>query len=62
VVVARAVGTPEEALTVSTLHAVDAGAVDMRTLVIVGSSTTRTMATGNGHRRVYTPRRYPATA
>jgi precorrin-2 C20-methyltransferase/precorrin-3B C17-methyltransferase len=62
VVVARAVGTADEAVTVTTLDAVDVAAIDMRTLVIVGSSTTRTLATRNGHRRVYTPRRYPAPA
>jgi precorrin-2 C20-methyltransferase/precorrin-3B C17-methyltransferase len=59
VVVARAVGTREEALTVATLDAVDADAVDMRTLLIVGSSTTRMTPSTNGHPRVYTPRRYP---
>jgi precorrin-2 C20-methyltransferase / precorrin-3B C17-methyltransferase len=60
VVVARAVGAPEESVTVTTLGALDLDAVDMRTLLIVGSSTTRVVAS-NGHRpRVYTPRRYPA--
>ena len=60
VVVARAVGAPEESVTVTTLGAVDLDAVDMRTLLIVGSSTTRTVAS-NGHApRVYTPRSYPA--
>ena len=38
--------------------AVDLDAVDMRTLLIVGSSTTRTIA--GPAPRVYTPRRYPA--
>jgi len=40
---------------------VDAGAVDMRTLLIVGASTTRVIAArgGAGGARVYTPRRYP---
>jgi len=55
VVVARAVGSPEEAVTVTTLAEVDLAAVDMRTLLIVGSSTTRVTAGG----AVYTPRRYP---
>ena len=54
VVVARAVGSPEEAVTVTTIGEVDLGVVDMRTLLIVGSSTTR--AAGG---RVYTPRSYP---
>ncbi|HEV7772282.1 MAG TPA: precorrin-3B C(17)-methyltransferase [Conexibacter sp.] len=61
VVVARAVGAPEEAIDVTTLGGLDLELVDMRTLLIVGSSTTRVLASGNGGPpRVYTPRRYPA--
>jgi len=61
VVVARAVGAPEESVTVTTLGELPLDAVDMRTLLIVGSSTTRVLASGNGGPpRVYTPRRYPA--
>ena len=60
VVVARAVGTGEEAVTVTTLGGLDAAVVDMRTLLIVGSSTTRVIANGAQPPRVYTPRRYPA--
>ena len=56
VVVARAVGSDEERVTVTTLDELDPAVVDMRTLLIVGSSTTRIV---NGS-RVYTPRRYPA--
>lgn len=56
VVVARAVGAADETVTVTTLGDVELGAVDMRTLLIVGSSTTRVTAAG----AVYTPRRYPA--
>jgi precorrin-2 C20-methyltransferase / precorrin-3B C17-methyltransferase len=58
VVVARAVGAPEESVSVTTLGDIDLDAVDMRTLLIVGSSTTRTIAGPSP--RVYTPRRYPA--
>jgi precorrin-2 C20-methyltransferase/precorrin-3B C17-methyltransferase len=59
VVVARAVGDPEETITVTTLAALDPAGVDMRTLLIVGSSTTR-VTDGDGRAaRVYTPRRYP---
>ncbi len=57
VVVARAVGAPEEAVTVTTLAGVDLDAVDMRTLLIVGSSATRVI--DGAPPRVYTPRRYP---
>jgi precorrin-2 C20-methyltransferase/precorrin-3B C17-methyltransferase len=66
VVVARAVGDAEERVTVTTLGALanpgtgELDAVDMRTLLIVGSSTTRTMAASGRGPRVYTPRRYPA--
>jgi precorrin-2 C20-methyltransferase/precorrin-3B C17-methyltransferase len=53
VVVARAVGSEAESVSVTTLGALDLEAVDMRTLLIIGSSTTRAV---NGF--VYTPRRY----
>lgn len=59
VVVARAVGAPEEQVTVAALAELPLDAVDMRTLLIVGSSTTRAVAGHNGRPRVYTPRRYP---
>ena len=36
--------------------------VDMLTVVIVGSSQTRTVATGDGRTWVYTPRGYAAKA
>jgi precorrin-2 C20-methyltransferase/precorrin-3B C17-methyltransferase len=55
VVVGRAIGTDEQQITVTTLGALDPERVDMRCLVIVGSSQTRV---ANG--RVFTPRRYPA--
>lgn len=59
VVVARAVGSDEESLSVTTLAELELDEVDMRTLLIVGSSTTRTLRTGNGATSVYTPRSYP---
>jgi precorrin-2 C20-methyltransferase/precorrin-3B C17-methyltransferase len=61
VVVARAVGSDAEVVTVTTLGDLDAEVVDMRTLLIVGSSTTTTIsANGRGGRElVYTPRSYP---
>jgi len=63
VVVARAVGSDAEAVTVTTLCGLDVDVVDMRTLLIVGSSTTRIIsANGAGGRdRVYTPRSYPGS-
>ncbi|GAC1326152.1 MAG: precorrin-2 C(20)-methyltransferase [Thermoleophilaceae bacterium] len=60
VVVARAVGSDVEAVTVATLATLDPGVVDMRTLLIVGSSTTRVISANGrgGPDRVYTPRGY----
>jgi precorrin-2 C20-methyltransferase / precorrin-3B C17-methyltransferase len=57
-VVARAVGGDAESVTVTTLGELDVEAVDMRTLLIVGSSTTRVVDAPAGT-RVYTPRSYP---
>jgi precorrin-2 C20-methyltransferase / precorrin-3B C17-methyltransferase len=58
VVVARAVGSDAESVAVTTLAGLDVDAVDMRTLLIVGSSTTRVVL--GDPPRVYTPRWYPA--
>jgi len=60
VVVARAVGAADEQVTVTTLGELDAGVVDMRTLLIVGSSMTRVVRNDGPLPHVYTPRRYPA--
>jgi len=60
VVIARAVGSDDEAVTVTTLGRLEIETIDMRTLLIVGSSTTRTVSDGDRRPRVYTPRRYPA--
>ncbi len=59
VVVARDVGGPAESITVTTLAGFDAESVDMRTLLVIGSSTTRVIGGEAGSRQVYTPRRYP---
>lgn len=53
VVVARAVGSAEERVTVTTLAEFDPSVVDMRTMLIVGASTTRAYGT-----RVFTSRTY----
>jgi precorrin-2 C20-methyltransferase/precorrin-3B C17-methyltransferase len=60
VVIGRAVGTAEQQVTVTTLGDLDPGQVDMRCLLIVGSSQTRVLRTRSGPDRVITPRRYPA--
>src|SRR6201996_7844082 len=59
VVVGRAVGTDEQQVTVTTLGEFDPGQVDMRCLVIVGSTQSRVVRDGVGTARVITPRRYP---
>ncbi len=55
VVLGRDIGRPDESLRVVTLGTLDPADVDMRTVVIVGSSTTTTF---DGGRWVYTPRWY----
>lgn len=59
VVLGRDVGRPGETLTVTSIAAVHAAQVDMRTVVIVGSTQTRTVARPDGGVWVYTPRWYP---
>lgn len=59
VVIGRAVGTDAQSVTVTTLGEFDPGQVDMRCLVIVGSSQSRVVRAGSGTPRVITPRRYP---
>ena len=58
VIFARAVSTPDEALTIVTLPDARPEMADMRTVVIVGSSTTRIIAR-DGQPFVYTPRSMP---
>ncbi|WP_200236929.1 precorrin-3B C(17)-methyltransferase [Thiohalocapsa halophila] len=58
VVLGRDVGRPREQLTVTTLAELQPEQVDMRTLVIVGSSRTRRIERADGGCWVYTPRFY----
>ncbi|MEU4092585.1 precorrin-2 C(20)-methyltransferase [Streptomyces sp. NPDC026673] len=60
VVVARDVGGPEQAVRVTTLENLDPATVDMRCVLLVGSSQTRAVRRGDGTTVVWTPRRYPA--
>ena len=55
VIVGRDVDGPEESVRVVELGALEPAEIDMRTLLIVGSSQTRWTASG----AVYSPRRYP---
>ncbi|MWV15855.1 precorrin-3B C(17)-methyltransferase [Pseudomonas sp. L-22-4S-12] len=59
VVLGRDIGRPAEALRVLTLGELSAELVDMRTLVIIGSSQTRRFPRAGGGEWVYTPRWYP---
>jgi precorrin-2 C20-methyltransferase / precorrin-3B C17-methyltransferase len=60
VVIGRDVGGPTESIRVTTLEELDPATVDMRCLLIVGSSQTRAGVRGDGTPMVYTPRHYPA--
>jgi len=60
VVVGRDVGGPAESVRVTTLAELDPAAIDMRCLLIVGSSQTRAVTRNDGATFVYTPRHYPA--
>jgi precorrin-2 C20-methyltransferase/precorrin-3B C17-methyltransferase len=55
VVVGRDVGGPEESIVVTTLEAFDPETVDMRCLVLIGSTQTQVTPSG----KVFTSRRYP---
>jgi precorrin-3B C17-methyltransferase len=60
VMFAQAIGRPDEWLHVSTLAKIDPALADMRTLVIVGASTTRVIARPGRDPWVYSPRRLKA--
>ncbi|WP_040259964.1 precorrin-3B C(17)-methyltransferase [Pseudomonas massiliensis] len=59
VVLGRDIARPAERLRVVTLGELTPEMVDMRTMVLVGSSTTRTIAREGEQPWVYTPRWYP---
>jgi cobalt-precorrin 5A hydrolase/precorrin-3B C17-methyltransferase len=58
VAIARNLGREGETVTVTTLDRIDPQEVDMLSLVLVGSSATRTVSCGSGGLKVYTPRGY----
>ncbi|KAF4410556.1 precorrin-2 C(20)-methyltransferase [Streptomyces lycii] len=59
VVLARDVGGPEERVRIVRLAELEPEQVDMRTILLVGSSQTRAVTRGDGRETVWTPRRYP---
>ena len=60
VVLGRDVGGPGERIVVTRLADLDPAAVDMRTLLLIGSSQTQLAERGDGVEVVFTPRRYRA--
>ncbi|TQF06104.1 precorrin-2 C(20)-methyltransferase [Kitasatospora acidiphila] len=59
VVMARDVGGPTERVRTVKLGELDPAEVDMRTILLIGSSQTQAVQRGNGTEVVWTPRRYP---
>lgn len=61
VVLGRDVGGPEESVRIVRLAELDPAQVDMRTILLVGSTQTVTVrrGEGDGEQIVWTPRRYP---
>ncbi|MFD3546901.1 precorrin-2 C(20)-methyltransferase [Streptomyces sp. NPDC058655] len=59
VVVARDVGGPEQSVRIVTLAELEPAEVDMRTILLIGSSQTRVSERADGSRITWTPRRYP---
>ncbi|SDI76956.1 precorrin-2 C20-methyltransferase / precorrin-3B C17-methyltransferase [Actinokineospora alba] len=59
VVIGRDVGGPEETIRIVRLEDLDPTTVDMRCLLLIGSSQTRVVTRGNGTQAVFTPRTYP---
>lgn len=62
VVIGTAIGRADEALRLTDLGRFASDQADMRTLVIIGASTTRRMIAPDGREQVYTPRYYPASS
>ncbi|MEU5950939.1 precorrin-2 C(20)-methyltransferase [Streptomyces sp. NPDC047525] len=59
VVLGRDIGGPAESVRTVRLADLDPDEVDMRTILLVGSSQTRWEQRGDGQQIVWTPRRYP---
>ncbi|GAA0918266.1 MULTISPECIES: precorrin-2 C(20)-methyltransferase [Streptomyces violaceusniger group] len=59
VVLGRDIGGPGERVRIVRLADLDPAQIDMRTILLVGSTQTRTARRGDGTDIVWTPRRYP---
>lgn len=60
VIIASNLGRPAETHSIVPLDLFDPEQVDMLSIVVVGASTTRSFATGDGQTHVFTPRGYAA--
>jgi precorrin-2 C20-methyltransferase / precorrin-3B C17-methyltransferase len=58
VVLARSIGRPGERTIITDLEHFDPSLADMQTIVLIGSSTTRTIALSDSRKLIYTPRSY----
>ncbi|HTK64400.1 MAG TPA: precorrin-2 C(20)-methyltransferase [Pseudonocardia sp.] len=58
VVIGRDIGGAQESITITTLADLDPAQVDMRCLLLIGSSRTQVVERGDGGSIVFTPRRY----
>lgn len=58
VIIARAVGRPDEDITTTTLASAPTHSIDMRSLVLIGSSATKAIQRPDGGQWIYTPRSY----
>ena len=58
VIIGRQLGRPEQQVTVTTLAAFDPTTIDMLTIVLFGSSTSKSFPRGNGQTVTFTPRGY----
>lgn len=58
IILARAVGRPDERIRIAPLAEVDASSADMSTIVIIGASTTRLIERNDKAPFIYTPRSY----
>jgi len=58
IVLARNIGRPGQTVKVITLDQLAADSADMRTVILVGSTRTRSIQRSDGSISVYTPRRY----
>jgi len=62
IILARAIGRPDERVTISTLADADPALIDMQTLPIIGSAATRLLKRADGSHWVYSPRRVEVPA